>query len=328
MLENNNICPACVIVIVFKCYNNNLKFTSENCLLKGSELIKWSIMYSINRTLNSMINILRQRCYHSNKYNKSKENAAARETMRSLNKYSLWPSADRANLPKSTTNNQVIAEFRSIAMRSSPRSVDMKGYHHLYVYKRVISAAKTFNCSQILEVLNAFTLSKAHTNSKSIVELRESLNNICVLRCADWSTQELLQACDIWYQIPLGRVKFVQLACESLASQSNHLTPSQLIQTLFYVNWLRQPCQNMQRFEKSLLQHIDKLTVDELAIAAMGFYKSDTKIQSTTLVRKLYERLLAEELQSVTDISLSCMLKVFFVRKQDYTISISIKFHI
>lgn len=245
----------------------------------------------------------------------SKENVAARETMQKFGKYNLWsltckPFASPAYNNTDDMVTKIIANFRIIAELTTTSSLPGDSKAFARIYDHLINASWKLSDSQLFEVLDALAKFKGDPMNRRIDALRKSLNKSCMFRCNMWSVSELLLACDIWYQIPYGFVHFMEVACESLTRQAHRLSAQQLIQTLFYVSCRRKQMKHMQLFEQPLSIHFDALTLDELAIAAMAFNRTNLNIQSSELVQQWYERVLMEDLRSVGDMTITPILKV------------------
>lgn len=86
------------------------------------------------------------------------------------------------------------------------------------------------------------------------------------------------------------------------------LTQNQLIHLFFYMNVCRKRPVEFA-FETAIETKLNDLTVDELAIIAMGFFKSQTKIKLATILNRMLE-LVIENSESIHEISLAAILKI------------------
>lgn len=243
----------------------------------------------------------------------SRENAAARETMQRHNtKYTLWPMARNSN---ASSEDKVIANFRLIAAATMNEglSVNSKAFSANYV--QLIASCQKYDASQLIEILDA--LAQCNVNQinlrddKYISTLRDTLSAAMESQIRHWSIDQLLLACDMWYHISYGnRTRFVREACKVFTKKANDMTAQQMIQALFYLNWCRCAVPTVKNFEPQLLQHFDELDLDELAIAAMGFFKTNATLTDSMIIRRLYEKLLDIDLRAVSELTLTSLLKV------------------
>ncbi|EDW08055.2 FAST kinase domain-containing protein 5, mitochondrial [Drosophila mojavensis] len=150
----------------------------------------------------------------------------------------------------------------------------------------------------------------ASTKVANYMELWNILDIECCRRIERWPTAQLLLVSDAWYQLGLARIgEFVWLALRRLGRKVRKMPPEQLVQSMFLCNLLRRPVFEMFDFEVNLEQCVQQMTLKELGVMAMGFFKTQTPIRSPQLLQQLYTRLLAQ-LDNVEDITLVSMLKV------------------
>lgn len=84
-----------------------------------------------------------------------------------------------------------------------------------------------------------------------------------------------------------------------------------MIALLFYLSTMRTVGKNISMFEleKKLAEYAESLTLDELAVAMMGFFKSSKQLFDESLMNTLIKKLIAE-LETVKDISFTAVVKV------------------
>ncbi|XP_067002215.2 FAST kinase domain-containing protein 5, mitochondrial [Anabrus simplex] len=149
-------------------------------------------------------------------------------------------------------------------------------------------------------------------NSVNFSTLWSTLDKECVQRYKQWDRNKLLLVADHWYMLHLSRFcEYMWFSNWKLGRKPSSLSPAQLVQTMFYMNACRKihPNISMYEFEYSFEQCIDKLTLEEISIMSMGFFKTQTKIKSSNLLYKILERTMSE-VDSIKDITLSAILKI------------------
>lgn len=148
------------------------------------------------------------------------------------------------------------------------------------------------------------------TKVANYMELWNTLDIECCRRIERWSVAQLLLISDAWYQLNLARIgEFVWQALRKIGRKIRKLPPEQLVQSMFLCNLLRRPVFEMFDFEVNLAQSVDRMTLDELGVMSMGFFKTQTPIRNPELLQQLFTRLEAE-LNTVEDITLVAILKV------------------
>lgn len=147
-------------------------------------------------------------------------------------------------------------------------------------------------------------------NTKNFLELWSVLDDTCCERIANWPIGQILLTCDHWYLLNLGKVnKFNWNAAKKLGRKIRKLSAPHLVQTMFYTNLLRSPIVEMIDFEMNMALSVGRMSLDEIAVMCMGFFKTQTTIKSPELIGELYVRLLAE-IDTVPDIGLVNVLKM------------------
>ncbi|XP_067641278.1 FAST kinase domain-containing protein 5, mitochondrial isoform X2 [Eurosta solidaginis] len=151
---------------------------------------------------------------------------------------------------------------------------------------------------------------EATPRAPNYMEIWNSLDIECCRRIERWSTNELLLACDAWYALGLARTSgYVSEALCKVGRKIRRLKSEQLVQSMFYCNLLRRRVYDMFDYEVRLLNYVDSMSLQELGVMSMGFFKTQTPIRNPELLVKLFTRLEAE-LNTVDDITLVAIIKV------------------
>uniref|UniRef100_A0A0K8TZK4 FAST kinase domain-containing protein 5 n=1 Tax=Bactrocera latifrons TaxID=174628 RepID=A0A0K8TZK4_BACLA len=165
------------------------------------------------------------------------------------------------------------------------------------------------------QLLSALRLLSQLPTEKSVrepnyMQLWNNLDVECCRRIEHWSSDELLLVCDAWYSLNLARVcEFAWEALRKLGRKVRRMQPEQLVQAMFYCNVLRRPVFEMFDFEVNLVRFVDSMSLQELGVMSMGFFKTQTPIRNPELLDHLYKCLIAE-IETVDDITMVSILKV------------------
>lgn len=165
---------------------------------------------------------------------------------------------------------------------------------------------------QLIDSIRFMTLlpDTPHIHFKNFIELWSVLDDTCVDRLENWDTDKILLVCDCWYAINLARFnRFVWSALRKLSRKIRKLNAQQIVHSLFFCNIVRKPVFEMFDYEVAFNNLINEMTLNEISVMAMGFFKTKTPIRNSELIEKIFRRLLLE-LDIVEDITLVNILKL------------------
>ncbi|KAL6259176.1 hypothetical protein P5V15_009097 [Pogonomyrmex californicus] len=137
----------------------------------------------------------------------------------------------------------------------------------------------------------------------------------CMIRFPKLSIENTLLLCDIIYQITpknsygLYNYQYVWHSIRKLGNKPHKLHPQQLVQILFFLNIYRKPPINMYELEYELEQCMNELSINELAVASLGFFKTSTKIRSRDFLNNIIKRTIAE-IDMVNAVSIAAIVKL------------------
>ncbi|XP_049958925.1 FAST kinase domain-containing protein 5, mitochondrial [Schistocerca serialis cubense] len=167
------------------------------------------------------------------------------------------------------------------------------------------------NLFGMLRCLRLWPMAKS-VETPNFAKIWRSVDKECVKRIKTWDLNTVLYVCDHWYKLYLVRKSdFMWFANFKLGKKPTRLLPYQLIQCMFYTNVYRRwhPECIKYEFEYSVEKCFDELSLDEIGVFAMGFFKSQTKIRSHVLISEILART-TNELDNVHDITLAAILKI------------------
>lgn len=90
--------------------------------------------------------------------------------------------------------------------------------------------------------------------------------------------------------------------------KTRRLTREQLVHIFFYLNVCRK-IKVAFEYENIVQQHIDDMTVDEMAVISMGHFKSQTKIKSAYIIENMIDTII-KNTKTIHEVSLTAILKV------------------
>ncbi|XP_063823431.1 uncharacterized protein LOC135073251 [Ostrinia nubilalis] len=164
-----------------------------------------------------------------------------------------------------------------------------------------------------LKLLFHYLLKWPETESirtRNYIEVWAALDDECLNRLNRWSFDQMLGFVSMFYMLNVTKYSDYCLKCiQKLAYKAKHLTPNQLVETLFFVGIMRKSPNDMHALEIHLDKLFESFSIDELAIMSMGFFKSKTPIRSNDLVSKIGDKVI-EQSKDVHEVSLAALLKI------------------
>ncbi|KAK5638133.1 hypothetical protein RI129_012428 [Pyrocoelia pectoralis] len=144
--------------------------------------------------------------------------------------------------------------------------------------------------------------------SRNFHDVWSALDDVCCWKINNWSNETMFLFADYWYCLNLGRVgKYTTYFIEKIVSSGDSLSKSQLVQLFFFINICRKNFD--YDFDKAIEKCIGFLSADEMAVIAMGFFKSQKPIQLTYILKQMMDKLKVEK-SNVHEITMTAILKV------------------
>lgn len=210
------------------------------------------------------------------------------------------------------TDSELIESFKRLAIYCELQNIQLSDTRFDHIVDTICDRCFKFSDEQleiVLQYLGAFPEGES-INDRNFVELWSALDDTCVNRVTEWHTDKMLQIADLWYRLRLSKsIKFTFNMLRKIERRAKNLTPNELVQTMFHINLFRKRIVDMIKFEINFAQSIDHLSIDEIAIVGMGFFKTQTKIANLSLVTNIYKRTMME-LKTISDITLVSILKI------------------
>ncbi|XP_055844605.1 uncharacterized protein LOC129910997 [Episyrphus balteatus] len=148
------------------------------------------------------------------------------------------------------------------------------------------------------------------TRTKNYCEIWNELDKVCLNRVERWSMKELLHISDAWYQLGVARIsKFVLIALRKIGRKVPKMSRDEMIHSMFFCNIVRRPVIEMFDYEVNFFKLIDGMSIDEIGVMSMGFFKTQTPIRNPELLNKIIQRTM-ESAGTIKDITLVAILKI------------------
>lgn len=261
--------------------------------------------------------IYRGRTEFTEKFVDSKETELARKIMAKYDGYIQWPQSritfdDSQQRPSPRSHSAQLSNFQLIADMILQQNLSVTSDIFQMSLGDMLTNCSEFSSSELIEgihVLKQIQPTAESTKSEMVDALWLAFSAACAAKCKDWDIQQLLYVCDLWSLTALGnRTVFAFEACRKFGDIVDELTLKQSVQALSYLSWYRKL--NVSRFEAPLASGFDELSLEELSVAALGFFRTSTSIRSSKLVQDMYAKLLNEDIGHLDDLSLVNLIKV------------------
>lgn len=101
---------------------------------------------------------------------------------------------------------------------------------------------------------------------------------------------------------------------DRLVKRAEKLNKKQLVTIFYFFNVIRSRAIDFE-YEYALEKLVDELNVDELALVALGYFKTKTKIKLHSILKTMIEQV-EQNVEHIHDISLTAILKVMIVKRK------------
>ncbi|XP_012223331.1 FAST kinase domain-containing protein 5, mitochondrial [Linepithema humile] len=209
-----------------------------------------------------------------------------------------------------TKNEEILSVIKKLSynISSSKESIDR------FKYKDVFNALSTqyekLSDKDLIILMRYIIPFQKHLKDCNFYQnFCEQVDRECTARFLQLNIQETLLLCDILYQMKKIHSIYIWHSIKKLGNRPSKLKPHQLVQILFFLNVCRKPPINMYELEYRLEQCIDDLSINELGIAALGFFKTGTQIKSANFVTRIIKKTITE-MEAVSTVSIGALLKI------------------
>lgn len=208
--------------------------------------------------------------------------------------------------------SKLVHSFRQISHNANENNENIYSPRYENIVKSIACNSKILDDDQLCNVLKSLALwfIEANDEDSDFSRLCTALDLECENRANSWSTEKVLLVSDHWYRLRLIRKsRFVSKSIIRLGTNPETLSPRHLVQLMFYTSVSRSKLVNFREVEARLCSSVKLLNINELAIVALGFFKSQTQIRDRKLLTMIIQRTI-REIESIDEISLAAILKV------------------
>ncbi|XP_071532074.1 FAST kinase domain-containing protein 5, mitochondrial [Panulirus ornatus] len=212
------------------------------------------------------------------------------------------------------TGEEVANGFIAMSQQCRYRPMDLEDSQYSGLCAALTSRLMHISDNQLLKVLSALSLwpPTSSTTTPNFVAVWNALDHACTKRMRQWDMTRMFLVADLWFALRLSRITMYNVQMTKvLGRRVTSMEPPQLVQYLFYANLSRklEPFIVKQEIEKRLIEVLGKISIEELGVIAMGFFKTQTFLKNEKLIGAILEKT-KESLEFVSDASLCAILKL------------------
>ncbi|VEN62148.1 unnamed protein product [Callosobruchus maculatus] len=160
---------------------------------------------------------------------------------------------------------------------------------------------------ELLECLSALPLPNGY-DAHNFHDIWSCLDDICCWQMVEWTVEQSFTIANLWYRLNLGRLcDYIFLLLDRLTKKADKLNKHQLTNIMFYFNVCRKRSVDFE-YEYALAKNINEMNINELAVVAMGYFKTKTKIKIPLIMERMISSVCAST-KDIDDIPLSAIMK-------------------
>lgn len=209
---------------------------------------------------------------------------------------------------------EVADGFIAMSQLCRHQPMDLEDAQHSSLCGELTKKLTHLSDQQLLMILSSLALwpQTSTSTTPNFLSLWNRLDQVCTQRMKKWDMSQMFLVADHWYALKLSKLSTynVQMT-KMLGRRVGSMEPTQLVQYLFYANLSRklEPFIVMRELEKRLTEVLEHVSIEELGVIAMGFFKTQTFLKSEKLIDAIIDKT-QENLEFVSDASLCAILKI------------------
>lgn len=135
------------------------------------------------------------------------------------------------------------------------------------------------------------------------------LDDICCWKMHNWNIDTILAFSNVFFLLHLGKnADYIFSALDRLTRKADTLTKDQLVHVFFLLNVCRRMSVPFE-FEHALQYKVWEMNVDELAVVAMGYFKTTSNIKLVAIIKAMIDGVTTNAM-GIHEISLGAIMKV------------------
>ena len=145
--------------------------------------------------------------------------------------------------------------------------------------------------------------------SHNFHDIWSCLDDICCWKVHQWNLDQVLTIADAWFMLNLSRYSdFIFDMLDKFTRKADSMSKDQLVHIFFLFN----VCRNRPvdfAYEAALQNKIYEISIDEMAVIALGYFKTKSKIKVSSISEAMIKEV-TKCSKSIHEISLTAIMKV------------------
>ncbi|CAL1277738.1 unnamed protein product [Larinioides sclopetarius] len=253
-----------------------------------------------------------------------RENEYAHSIMSSINSYNnsiVKCPLTLKNSPLDSSSTEIsqvqeLLDFSKVTQYAVLNDLSLEDEKFTQLIRDLICKLSSLSDGQLIQIIHYLCLWKPSPKSSSpnFKTLWNALDYECTQRIGKWDLDLKLLVADYWFHLKLNRIsQYNRTLISNLLGNLKLLSNSQVVQLMFYINLQRKvPQDQMACIEERLTSVLKLLTVEEIGIVCLGFFKTENKITDFNTIQLIIERF-NKALSEVNKITVVAILK--FLKK-------------
>ncbi|GIX92305.1 FAST kinase domain-containing protein 5, mitochondrial [Caerostris extrusa] len=207
-------------------------------------------------------------------------------------------------------------EFSKATQQAALHNLTLEHKQFTHIIKYLVKKLPVISDDQLIQIIHYLCLWKSSSKSTSpnYKLLWNALDYECVRRISNWDLNRKLLVADYWFYLRLSRIsQFNRTLILDLIDNLSLLSDSQVIQLMFFINLQRNVSPNqMRNLEKKLTTVIQKVSIEEIGIICLSFFKTESYITDFNTICSIMDQF-CKGLSKTNELTIVAILK--FLKK-------------
>lgn len=212
------------------------------------------------------------------------------------------------------TNDELICAFENLTNYCTANKLSLSDTQFDQFIDSFIDRLQDFSLNEVIRGLQIFAkidMSKHIVKQRNYIDLFQAFDQACTVKSLELLPDQLLYLSSIWLDIPCTKHTYIaQLIARLLNRYMKSMSPSEVAQSLFFINCTSQPIDDIRRFENIFEEIMDQMTLHEFTTVMWTFIRLETKMEKQELREKYFNYLERHDLSTLDEPELTKILIV------------------
>lgn len=208
------------------------------------------------------------------------------------------------------TDSKLLSAIKKLSFNI--RYSDKKIQSHLYenMFVTLCDRHRTMSDNDLMMLIRQLVSFRQLQNQHFHGQFCSQLHIECTKRFMNLPINNMLLLCDMLNEMSQKRNnEYIWQAMRKIGNKPKRLEPHHLIQVMFFLNVCRKPPINMYEMEYFFQQYLDDLSITEISIAALGFFKTGSRIRNNDLLRRIMIKAM-DNIDAMDNVSIGAIIKL------------------